>query len=65
MQDSRCSGEVKYLTDGSRLFEVEDEYVVRNSGLGGTFIRGAFLRDVKSGEQLVYSSRLLNLKAVS
>lgn len=60
------SEEVRYLTDGVRLYEIVSEYIVRNYGLAGSFLRGVTVQDCLSGEWTVFpASRLLDLQVVA
>lgn len=57
---------MRYLTDGIRLYEVISEYIVRNYGTAGTFLRGATVQDVQSGAtSVVPASRLLTFREVN
>jgi hypothetical protein len=57
---------VRYLTDGSSLYEVVSEYVVRNYGVAGSFLRGVIVRDCKTEAVMVFgASRLVGLEVVS
>ena len=54
-----------YLTDGVRLYEIVSEYIVRNYGLAGSFLRGATVQDCVSGATMTLpASRLLTLETV-
>jgi len=56
---------VIYLTDGVRLYEIVSEYIVRNYGLAGSFLRGATVQDCVSGATMTLpASRLLTLETV-
>lgn len=54
-----------YLTDGVHLFEIIAEDLVRNYGLGSSFIREAAIRDSVTGEtRFLWGPQLAELRKI-